>query len=132
MATVFYKDLSLDFTPHPVSGDVRPVVDEIAIKRSLANLIKTRRGTRPFRPNYGSDVYKYAFSSGIFAESQLNESLYNTIRQFEPRVNVTKIKSSIGENGVEVIVDYIIVNTNIRTSLETTIKKVSWWQFLTT
>lgn len=125
MATVFYKDLSLDFTPHPVSGDVRPVTDEVAIKRSLSNLIKTRRGTRPFRPDYGSDVYKYAFSSGIFAESQLNESVYNCIKKFEPRVNVTKIKSTIGENSVEVIVDYNIINTNIKTTLETTIKKVS-------
>jgi phage baseplate assembly protein W len=125
MATVFYKDLSLDFTPHPVSGDVRPVTDEVAIKRSLSNLLKTRRGTRPFRPDYGSDVYKYAFSSGIFAESQLNESVYNCIKKFEPRVNVTKIKSTIGENSVEVIVDYNIINTNIKTTLETTIKKVS-------
>lgn len=125
MATVFYKDLSLDFTPHPVSGDVRPVTDEVAIKRSLSNLLKTRRGTRPFRPDYGSDVYKYAFSSGIFAESQLNESVYNCIKKFEPRVNVTKIKSTIGENNVEVIVDYNIINTNIKTTLETTIKKVS-------
>lgn len=125
MATVFYKDLSLDFTPHPVSGDVRPVTDEVAIKRSLSNLIKTRRGTRPFRPDYGSDVYKYAFSSGIFAESQLNESVYNCIKKFEPRVNVTKIKSTIGENSVEVIVNYNIINTNIKTTLETTIKKVS-------
>lgn len=125
MATVFYKDLSLDFTPHPVSGDVRPVTDEVAIKRSLSNLLKTRRGTRPFRPDYGSDVYKYAFSSGIFAESQLNESVYNCIKKFEPRVNVTKIKSTIGENSVEVIVNYNIINTNIKTTLETTIKKVS-------
>lgn len=125
MATVFYKDLSLDFTPHPVSGDVRPVTDEVAIKRSLSNLLKTRRGTRPFRPDYGSDVYKYAFSSGIFAESQLNESVYNCIKKFEPRVNVTKIKSTIGENSVEVIVYYNIINTNIKTTLETTIKKVS-------
>lgn len=125
MATVFYKDLSLDFTPHPVSGDVRPVTDEVAIKRSLSNLLKTRRGTRPFRPDYGSDVYKYAFSSGMFAESQLNESVYNCIKKFEPRVNVTKIKSTIGENSVEVIVYYNIINTNIKTTLETTIKKVS-------
>ena len=125
MATVFYKDLSLDFTPHPVSGDVRPVTDEVAIKRSLSNLLKTRRGTRPFRPDYGSDVYKYAFSSGIFAESQLNESVYNCIKKLEPRVNVTKIKSTIGENSVEVIVNYNIINTNIKTTLETTIKKVS-------
>ena len=45
---VFYKDLGLDFTPHPVTGDVRPITNETAIRRSLMNLIKTRKGTNPY------------------------------------------------------------------------------------
>ena len=53
MATLnFYKDLSLDFTPHPVSGDVRPIVDDLAIKRSIINLISTPRVKKPFYPEY--------------------------------------------------------------------------------
>lgn len=58
--TIFYKDLPLDFTPHPVTGDIRPVTDELAIKRSISNLVKTPKGSRPFRPDYGSDVQQYA------------------------------------------------------------------------
>ena len=53
---IFYKDLPLDFTPHPVTGDVRPITNEVAIRRSLTNLINTTKGSRPFFPEYGSSV----------------------------------------------------------------------------
>ena len=63
MALVFYKDLPLDFTPNPVTGDVRPITNEVAIKRSIKNLILTQKGTKPFMPDYGTIIKKYLFSS---------------------------------------------------------------------
>ena len=123
--TIFYKDLPLDFTPHPVTGDIRPVTDELAIKRSLSNLVKTPKGSRPFRPDYGSDVQQYAFQQGAFAEDALNRSLYETIRRFEPRVIVTKIESKIDKNDISVNIDYIIQNLNVTSTIETKIKKVA-------
>ncbi|NBV27463.1 hypothetical protein EBS02_00335 [bacterium] len=123
--TVFYKDLSLDFIPHPVTGDIRPITDEVAIKRSIANLIKTERGTKPFRPDYGSEVKKFAFQQGIFAEDALNKSLYDTLSRFEPRIIVTKIESTIDKNDVTISVDYIIRNLNTTSTIETKIKKVA-------
>lgn len=123
--TIFYKDLSLDFTPHPVTGDIRPVTDELAIKRSITNLIKTPKGTRPFRPDYGSDVQQYAFQQGAFAEDALNRSVYETLQRFEPRVVVTKIESKIEKNDVLINIDYIIRNLNVTSTIETKIKKVA-------
>lgn len=123
--TIFYKDLPLDFTPHPVTGDIRPVTDELAIKRSISNLVKTPKGSRPFRPDYGSDVQQYAFQQGAFAEDALNRSLYETIRRFEPRVIVTKIESKIDKNDISVNIDYIIQNLNVTSTIETKIKKVA-------
>ena len=123
--TIFYKDLPLDFTPHPVTGDIRPVTDELAIKRSMSNLVKTPKGSRPFRPDYGSDVLQYAFQQGAFAEDALNRSLYETFRRFEPRVIVTKIESKINENDISVNIDYIIQNLNVTSTIETKIKKVA-------
>jgi len=123
--TIFYKDLSLDFTPHPITGDVRPITDELAIKRSIANLIKTPKGSRPFRPDYGSDVQQYAFQQGAFAEDALNRSVYEAISRFEPRVIVTKIESKIDKNDIAINVDYIIRNLNRVSVIETKIKKVA-------
>ena len=73
MATInFYKDLPLDFTPHPVTGDVRPITNEVAVRRSLSNLINTTKGSRPFMPDYGSSVKNYLFSrNGAFTLYEL-------------------------------------------------------------
>ncbi|NDG31166.1 hypothetical protein EB118_13990 [bacterium] len=123
--TIFYKDLPLDFTPHPVSGDVRPITDEVAIRRSLSNLIRTRKGTRPFRPDYGSNIHKYLFDSGVFAEDELNRSLYDTIVRHEPRVLVTKIESKIEGGGIDITIDYILKNVNTPGNIQTTIRRAS-------
>jgi hypothetical protein len=123
--TIFYKDLPLDFTPHPISGDIRPITDETAIRRSLSNLIKTRKGTRPFRPDYGSNIYNYLFDSGVFAEDELNRSLYDTIIKNEPRVAVTEINSKIDGNGIDIKIDYIIKNINFPGNIQTTIRRAS-------
>lgn len=122
---VFYKDLNLAFTPHPVTGDVSPLTDETAIRRSLLNLIKTKKGTRPFRPDFGSNVYNYLFQNGPFVEDSLNRELYETITKYEPRVNVNRIQSSITDDGIEINVFYTIRNVSVNTNLETTIRRVT-------
>ena len=125
MAITFYKDLPLDFTPHPVTGDIRPVTNEIAIKRSIENLIKTKRGERPFRPDYGSNIQKYMFENGVLAEDSLNKELYETISRFETRVIVTRIESTIGSGGIDIKVAYTIRNTNLTGNFSTAIKRVT-------
>jgi hypothetical protein len=127
MATViFYKDLPLDFTPHPISGDVRPIVNEVAIKRALINLVRTRKGTRPFDPEFGTNIHKYLFDTGPLAENEINKSLYNTIKRYEPRVTVTKIKTEIdGMNGIEITIEYYIKNANLLNNVQTVIRRAS-------
>lgn len=127
MATaIFYKDLPLDFTPHPISGDVRPIVNEVAVKRALTNLVRTRKGTRPFDPEYGTNIHKYLFDTGPLAENEINDSLYSTITRYEPRVTVTKIKTEIdGMNGIEITVEYYIKNINLLSNVQTVIRRAS-------
>ena len=45
-----YSDLNLDFTPHPMNGDVTILTDMNALKRSVRNLVFTNTYDRPFRP----------------------------------------------------------------------------------
>jgi len=122
---IFYKDLSLDFTPHPISGDIRPITNETAIRRALSNLIRTRKGDRPFRPDYGSTIHKYLFDHGIFAENELNKSLYETIQKFEQRIIVTKIESKYEAGGISIDIEYIIRNINVIGTFQTTITRVA-------
>ena len=78
MATFnFYKDLSLDFTPHPVSGDIRPIVDDLAVRRSILNLISTPRGRKPFYPEYGCKISNFLFLIALVTRLLTNKSCLN-------------------------------------------------------
>jgi phage baseplate assembly protein W len=122
---VIYKDLGLDFTPHPVSGDVRPITNEVAIKRSILNLIQTKKGTRPFNPTYGCDIYDYLFSyEPGFTEFNLKQELTRTIGTFEPRVVVQGVDVRFDdEGGMDIKIQYLIKNINTLGILETTITR---------
>ena len=89
-----FKDISLSFSPHPVTKDLPVLTNERAITRSVRNLVETIPTERFFNSILGTDVRDSLFepferSSVMIIEDQVR----NTIRNFEPRV---------GEIGVEV------------------------------
>ena len=123
---VFYKDLGLDFTPHPVSGDVRPITNETAIKRSLMNLIRTRKGTRPFNPEYGCDISDYLFSyQPGFSEYEMQKTIIDSIKKHEPRVSVNQVNVTFDENDVKIDISYIIRNINQFASISTSLTRAA-------
>jgi len=123
---VFFKDLSLDFTPHPVSGDVRPVINEVAIKRSIINLIRTKKGTRPFNPFYGCNLsdYLFAYEPG-FTEFNMKKEIIDAIVRHEPRVIVDKIDIKYEEYGITLNIQYIIKNINRVGSITTSLARAA-------
>jgi hypothetical protein len=126
MAITFFKDLSLDFTPHPVSGDVRPLTDDTAVKRAVLNLINTKKGSVPFKPDYGSSVADYLFKNAdVFTQKELEKSLYDTITKYEPRVEVLVIDAQFEDQGVKIKIDFRIRNTTRRQTLTTTVTRTA-------
>ena len=122
----FFKDLSLDFTPHPVTGDVRPIINETAIKRALMNLIKTKKGTRPFNPQYGCDISDYLFSyEPGFTEYNLRKEILDAIGKNEPRVSVNEVDITFEENGISLNISYIIRNINRAGSISTSLTRAA-------
>ena len=89
-----FKDISLSFSPHPVTKDLPVLLNERAIARSVRNLVETIPTERFFNSRLGTDIRDSLFenftrTTVIVIEDQVRE----TIRNFEPRV---------GEIGVEV------------------------------
>lgn len=116
---VFFKDFSLDMIPHPVSGDIRPITNETAIRRSLLNTLRTKKGERPFFSEFGTSLEKFLFEpANALTETLINKEIHEVISRFEPRVTVTSIESKVEEDGIEVIVNYYIKNTNTQDSIE--------------
>lgn len=121
---IFYKDLSLDFIPNPVSGDIRPITNDLAVRRSLKNLLSTRRGERLFDSKIGTALQKFLFApANALTETEINNEVYDTIQRFEPRVIVTSITSKIENDGIEIQIFYTIRNTNVTDSIDLLVSK---------
>ena len=89
-----FKDISLSFSPHPVTKDLPVLSNERAIARSVRNLVETIPSERFFNSNLGTSIRDSLFEN--FERSTvmvIEDQVRNTIRNFEPRV---------GQIGVEV------------------------------
>ena len=89
-----FKDISLSFTPHPVTKDLPILANERAIIRSVRNLVETIPTERFFNSNLGSSIRDMLFDN--FAGSSvmiIEDMIRTTVRNYEPRV---------GDIGVEV------------------------------
>ncbi|QIN96926.1 baseplate wedge subunit [Synechococcus phage S-H34] len=56
-----FVDISLAFTPNPVTGDLAVLKDERAINNSIKNIVLTIPGEVPFQRDMGSTVTDYLF-----------------------------------------------------------------------
>ena len=83
-----FKDISLSFSPHPVTKDLPVLVNERAVIRSVRNLVETIPTERFFNSLLGTDIRDTLFSNFdrmnvMMIEDQIREVLGN----FEPRVS---------------------------------------------
>jgi phage baseplate assembly protein W len=113
-ASRLFKDISLSFTKHPVTGDIAKLSDVDAIKRSVRNLINTNHYERPFHPEIGSDIRDALFEpvSPIVA-NLLARHVEDCINNFEPRVDLSNVIciGDIDRNQYEIVIEFYIVNS---------------------
>ena len=89
-----FKDISLSFTPHPVTKDLPILANERAIVRSVRNLVETIPTERFFDSNLGTNIRSMLFDNFTGSSTMIIEDMVrNTVRNYEPRV---------GDIGVEV------------------------------
>ena len=108
-----YKDLNLNFSANPVTGDVTTVTDVIAVKRSVRNLLLTNHYDRPFHPEIGSNVPALLFENvGPITGNQLQRAIEEMIGNFEPRARVTAVECSpVAEsNSYNVVINFYVEN----------------------
>ena len=91
MATVrksrAFKDISLSFSPHPVTKDLPVLTNERAIVRSVRNLVETIPTERFFNSLLGTDIRGSLFEN--FSRTTVNvieDQIRDSVRNFEPRV----------------------------------------------
>ena len=113
-----FKDISLSFSPHPVTKDLPILKNEDAIKRSVRNVVETIPTEKFFNPDFGSDVYKSLFDFVDFGTANIiQDQIETSINNFEPRVDNVRVDVDPrpDENEFEVTVIYYIVGQEFPT-----------------
>ena len=113
-----FKDISLSFSPHPVTKDLPVLVNERAIIRSVRNLVETIPTERFFNSLLGTDIRDSLFNN--FTSSTvmvIEDQIRNTINNFEPRVaNIgVEVDAIMDSNQLEVKVLFDIVGLQVPT-----------------
>ena len=113
-----FKDISLSFSPHPVTKDLPVLVNERAVIRSVRNLVETIPTERFFNSLLGTDVRDSLFDNFdrmnvMMIEDQIREVLGN----FEPRVSKVgaTVKAIPDDNTLNVTVFFDINGLDVPT-----------------
>lgn len=92
-----YSDFYLNLDKHYGTKDLARMTNEAAIISSLKNIVFTRRGERPFFPEFGCDVANMLFENfSKFTSDAIQTEIRTAVENFEPRV--LTINVSVEEN----------------------------------
>lgn len=108
-----YSDLDLAFDIHPTKKDLILNKDEVAIKKAIKNLLLTSHYERPFHPELGSNIKRVLFEmNDSINTGYIEREIEDVITNFEPRVNINKIKVYTNNSYVMVDISYYLINSN--------------------
>ena len=83
-----FKDISLSFSPHPVTKDLPVLLNERAIVRSVRNLVETIPTERFFDSTLGTDIRASLFENfNATTVTIIEDQVRSTVRTYEPRVD---------------------------------------------
>lgn len=117
-----FKDISLSFQPHPVTGDLPILKNERSISRSVKNIVQTIPGEKYFEPIFGSDVRNQLFEMVDFGNASIIEGqITQALENFEPRIDNIEVEVDPrpDRNEFEVTVIYDIVGQQAPTQTYT-------------
>jgi phage baseplate assembly protein W len=124
--TRIFSDLDLNFTAHPVTGDITRRFDEDAIKQSVKNLLLTRNYERPFHSEIGSPIRQLLFDlPGPMFNIMLQRAIIDVINNFEPRVSIidVRVDDYSDANEVYITLEFKIVNTERPLTLDLALER---------
>ena len=119
--TKTYKDLDLDFTVNPITGDVLTVADAVSVKRGIKNILLTENTERLFQPEVGSGIKNLLFEQmSDLTASILEDEVRSAIEAWEGRAEALEIVVTPEDenNRYRVAVTFRIINQIEEQTLE--------------
>jgi phage baseplate assembly protein W len=100
----------------PASGRVATAADEEDIRQSILIILKTAKGERAMRPDFGCGIHDLVFAAIDTATlAQVKRNIEDALRTYEARIEVTGVQARAGNlvNGELIIeIDYRVRQTN--------------------
>lgn len=103
----------MNFTAHPVTGDVAKKIGDAAIIQSLKNLLSTGKYERLMQPDIYSNLKQHLFQPlDNITASAINNEVRSVINKYEPRVSLVEVNVTpdYDGNGYEASISFFIVN----------------------
>lgn len=122
-----YSDLDTLFIPNPVTGDINPIKDTEAVKKSVINLILTNFYERPFQPEIGCNVRGLLFEpADPITISDLEDAANQVLENFEPRVRVINVSATDDpdNNAYTMTIQFQILSTEQITEVTTVLERL--------
>ena len=111
-----FKDLSMSFKTNPLNDDLIGLKNTNAIARSLKNIVFTQPGEKFFKPTFGSRITESLFENvDSSTASILRDEIRNSIKNFEPRVDLISVNVSpnVESNEMNVTIQYEVIGIDI-------------------
>jgi phage baseplate assembly protein W len=108
-----FKDIPLSFTAHPVTGNVKALVNRDAVKQSVKNIVLTNFYERPYSPNLGGNILSQLFENmDPITEYNIAKNIRQALDNYEPRAIVDEIKSDFyqDENAINITITFRVRN----------------------
>jgi phage baseplate assembly protein W len=104
------KDIDLNFSPHPLTGDLAVKKDRSAIDQSLKNLVMTNFYERGFNVEVGSNLQDSLFDNYDSLKHQtIKNNIVRVVKNFEPQVEIVDVVTNMDQPNellVEVYYNY--------------------------
>jgi phage baseplate assembly protein W len=122
-----FRDLDLNFTRNPATGDISVRNGDQAIIRSVRNLVNLANYEKPFHPEIGSSVRQMLFENfGPLATQNIKRAIEDVINNFEPRVKLKDVivQAVEDQNRFQVVIQFFIVNNAAPTVINMFLERV--------
>lgn len=120
-----YSDFDLTFAAKTTGdGDVYKKTDAGAVKQAIKTLLLTRRFEKPYRPEFGADLYSLLF--GLADEetgAEISQAIKDAIVRYEPRVEILRLRVSAtpDNNTVNITIEFKVVETELVDTIKVTL-----------
>ena len=115
-----YSDFYNSFSKNFGTKDLARLTNEDSIINSLKNIILTRKGERPFYPDFGCNISGLLFEDfSKFTTDAIETEIRTAVENFEPRVKTLRVvvKETQDNNQIELQLYFTTINNSENVSI---------------